>query len=115
MNPLVPLLALTITASVINDEAALEPSVLNEVEHALDRAPAFRPGEGCVTTNAFATNGLTATAVAIRLVSQQKSDGGWIVNGTNCTTEAVAILSALAGRPHEPTAAPALESKENPK
>ena len=96
MSPLVPALAVTITANVIGGGDALEPSVLNEVEHALALAP--------VETNAvtaagdvFATNGLSATAVAIRLVSQQRSDGRWYVNGTNFTAEAVGILRRLGG------------------
>lgn len=95
------IVAAAIVAHVINDEEALEPSVLNEVEHALSRVPTFVPGEGCETTNAFRTNGLSATAVAIRLVSLQRGDGRWFVDGTNCTREATRILSAISGTKEE--------------
>jgi len=90
-------LALTISANVINDGDALEPSVLNEIDHALAIAPVLRPGECAVTTNSFLTNGLSASAAVIRIVSRQKADGRWLVNGTNCTAEAVAALKALSG------------------
>ena len=77
-------------------DGPLEPSVMNEVVHALGRAPE------CCATNApvafgdiFATNGLSASAVAVSLVSRQGSDGRWIVDGTNATAEAVSILSSL--------------------
>ena len=89
--------AVTITANVINGPDTLEPSVVNEVEHALSRAPAATerlPFAGDV----LSTNGLSATEVAIRLVSLQKADGSWIVNGTNVTAEAVRILEGLVGK-----------------
>ena len=77
-------------------DGPLEPSVMNEVEHALGRVPE------CCTTNApaafgdiFSTNGLSATAIAVSLVSRQDKDGKWIVNGTNATAEAVSILSSF--------------------
>jgi len=91
------ILALTISANVINDGDALEPSVLNEIEHALSRAPELQPGETVSTTNSFSTNALSASAVAIRIVSRQGADGRWFVNGTNCTAEAVRTLRDLSG------------------
>jgi len=97
MKPILTVLALTISANVINDGDALEPSVLNEIEHALALAPAPRPGEGAVTANSFSTNGLSASDAAIRIVSRQQADGRWLVNGTNCTAEAVAALKAISG------------------
>lgn len=104
MNPLICLLAVTLSAHVINGpEAALEPSLLNEVEHALSRAPSASTNEvPQVVGDVFATNGLSATAVAIRLVSTQGGDGRWTVNGTNFTHEAVSILRFVSGLPPAP-------------
>ena len=91
------ILAVTITANVISGPDALEPSVLNEVEHALAVAPADTNAAVRAAGDVFATNGLSVTAIAVRLVSLQKSDGRWRVNGTNVTAEAVAILESVSG------------------
>lgn len=75
MNWTIAILAAGIVVNLINDGGVvLEPSVMNEVEHALARAkpPAeVRQIEGDV----FATNGLSATAIAIKLVSMQVLTG----------------------------------------
>jgi len=87
----------------------LEPSVLNEVEHALSRANARiakAKAAAKASTNAnakaaadaplpFRTNGLSATELAIRLVSTQRADGGWRAGTNDCTAAAVRILEAL--------------------
>ncbi len=93
---LLALLAALVVQIPADPDGPLEPSVMNEVEHALGRAPE------CCRTNApaafgdiFATNGLSATAIAVSLVSRQGKDGTWIVNGTNATAEAVSILSSF--------------------
>ena len=87
------------TVQVIADpDGPLEPSVLNEVEHALGRAPACATNAPSALGDIFATNGLSATAIAVSLVSRQDKDGEWIVNGTNATAEAVSILSSLAAQ-----------------
>ena len=93
---LLALLAALVVQTPADPDGPLEPSVMNEVEHALGRAPV------CCRTNApaafgdiFATNGLSATAIAVSLVSRQGKDGTWIVNGTNATAEAVSILSSF--------------------
>lgn len=91
------MLAVTITANVINGPDTLEPSVLNEVEHALAVAPADTNAAVRAAGDVFATNGLSVTAIAVRLVSLQKSDGRWRVGGTNVTAEAVAILESVSG------------------
>ena len=91
------MLAVTITANVINGPETLEPSVLNEVEHALAVAPADTNAAVRAAGDVFATNGLSVTAIAVRLVSLQKSDGRWRVGGTNVTAEAVAILESVSG------------------
>ena len=90
------------TVQVIADpDGPLEPSVRNEVEHALGRVPETdltrtnATNAPCAFGDIFATNGMSASEMAISLVSRQGRDGRWIVNGTNATVEAVAILSGL--------------------
>lgn len=81
-------------------ESPLEPSIQNEVDHALDRATSWLGHQAC--TNAvpaydlFKTNGLTREQIALRLVSQQRS-GGWWLTETNAapTKLAVEILKGL--------------------
>ena len=97
MNALLPIFVMTISAQLIGGGDALEPSVLNEVERALDRAPAETNAAATVVGDVFATNGLSATATAIRLVSLQRGDGRWFVGGTNVTAEAVRILESASG------------------
>ena len=82
-------LAVTITAQPLVNEDVLEPSVRNEVRHALSLAP----------TNALAsatlpvpTNGLNRTQIAIRLVSAQRADGRWLVGTNDVTSAAVELL-----------------------
>ena len=94
---LIALLAALVVQVPADPDGPLEPSVLNEVEHALSRAPACATNAPAAFGDIFATNGLSATAVAVSLVSRQGSSGEWIVNGTNATAEAVAILMALVG------------------
>ena len=82
-------LAVSITAQPLVNEDILEPSVRNEVRHALSLAP----------TNALAatippawTNGQNRTRIAIRLVSAQRADGRWFVGTNDVTSAAVEIL-----------------------
>ena len=77
-------LAVAISANPLANEDVLEPSILNEVEHAIARAPTNPPP--CASWRPF-TNSVSATETAIRLVSSQRSDGRW-VDGTNDVTEA---------------------------
>lgn len=76
-------LALTIVAQPLVSPDVLEPSVQNEVDHALARAP----------TNAVPAD---ATALAIALVSAQQADGRWLVGTNDVTAVAVAILNWIA-------------------
>ena len=93
------LLAALVVQIPADPDGPLEPSVMNEVEHALARAPACATNAPpAVFGDIFATNGLSATAVAVSLVSRQDRAGEWIVNGTNATAEAVAILMSLSIR-----------------
>lgn len=86
------LLGAAIVVQPLADEETLEPSVLNEVDHARSILPtnALAPS----TERDFrllATNGLSRTALAIRLVSLQRPDGRFLV-GTNDVTSAAAVL-----------------------
>lgn len=110
-------LALTIPLQPLVSENVLEPSVRNEVDHALSRAPQAERVNVVVTTNStdsvvtatnksgkilyhptgdvFGTNGLSATDIAIKLVSSQKSDGSWKCGTNDVTSLAVEILESL--------------------
>ena len=82
-------LAVVITAHPLANEDFLEPSVRNEVRHALSLAPTNAPA---ATVPTSWTNGLDRTQVAIRLVSAQKADGRWLVGTNDVTSAAVEIL-----------------------
>ncbi|MBR2920574.1 MAG: hypothetical protein IKL02_03995 [Kiritimatiellae bacterium] len=110
-------LALTIPLQPLVSENVLEPSVRNEVDHALSRAPQAERVEVIVASNSvvsvvsstnvigkilyhssgdvFGTNGLSATDIAIKLVSSQKSDGRWTLGTNDVTSLAVDILKSL--------------------
>ncbi len=81
-------------------EAPLEPSVQNEVDHAVDLAEAWlatrQADTNAVSGDLFRTNGLTREATALRLVGLQRG-GGWWVTPTNAapTRLAVGILKGL--------------------
>lgn len=93
-------------------EDVLEPSVRNEVDHALAIAPsaawtaatnvtfavtngvAAKPASA-VARDVFATNGLSASAIALKLVSAQRGDGRWLVGTNDCTVAALRILLSL--------------------
>lgn len=111
------ILALTIPLQPIVSENVLEPSIQNEVDHALSRAPKTERHEVILTTNSvmsvksmtngigkviyhptgdiFGTNGLSLTDIAIKLVSSQKSDGSWKIGTNDVTSVAVDILKSL--------------------
>lgn len=110
-------LALTIPLQPLVSENVLEPSVRNEVDHALSRAPRAERVNVVVTTNSnasvvtatnksgkilyhptgdvFGTNGLSVTDIAIKLVSTQKRDGSWKCGTNDVTSLAVEILESL--------------------
>lgn len=78
----------------------LEPSVQNEVDHALDMAPTNLTAAAASETAAeeadvFGTNGLTRTEIAIRLVSSQRPDGRWMDGTNDVTSAAVEMLKSL--------------------
>ena len=90
-------LAVTIVAQPLVNEDILEPSVLNEVEHALAVAPKAQ-----ATTNGVpefltdVTNAANRTQLAIRLVSRQGADGRWRQGTNDVTAAAVRLLEELA-------------------
>ncbi len=99
------LLLAFIVAQPTANPAVLEPSVQNEVDHALSRVPSEcwaaatnRPPSAAETgfVRLFETNGSSATEMAIRLVSSQKADGTWRF-GTNDVTSAALRLFLKLG------------------
>ena len=82
-------LAVSITAQPLVNEDVLEPSVRNEVRHALSLAPTNAPA---ALSLPVPTNGLDRTQIAIRLVSAQRADGRWLVGTNDVTSAAVEIL-----------------------
>lgn len=133
------ILAAIVQIQPIVSEDVLEPSVRNEVDHALSLAAAAMstnspaaastPSPFAIaatnsptaaastsspiaqpTTNAFAfvasptnavpgdifgTNGLSATEIAIKLVSSQRADGRWLSGTNDVTAAAIQILLSL--------------------
>ena len=85
-------LAAVLTAQPLVNEEVLEPSVCNEVRHALAVAPTNAPA---ATALPIVTNGLNRTQIAIGLVSAQKGDGRWLVGTNDVTSAAVAVLKEL--------------------
>ena len=85
-------IAAVITAQPLVNEDVLEPSVCNEVCHALSLAPTNAPA---ATLLPVPTNGLNRTQLAIRLVSAQKADGRWFVGTNDVTSVATELLKEL--------------------
>ena len=98
-------IAAAIVAQPLVDADVLEPSVLNEVDHALSRAPTNEvalSAESVAFATLWATNGASATDRAIALVSSQRSDGRWLHGGKDVTPAAARILRRAAGYPEPP-------------
>ena len=95
------LFALSIAIQPLVDEEILEPSVQNEVDHALNMAPtnSIEKSAACAAfLELYRTNALSATDAAIELVSRQRSDGRWLCGTNDVTWAATAILRRLSGR-----------------
>ena len=84
--------AAIITAQPLVNEDVLEPSVCNEVVHALSLAPTNAPSAAAMP---LTTNGMNRTQIAIALVSAQKNDGRWFVGTNDVTAAAVELLKEL--------------------
>ena len=111
--PGVLLLAAVITAHPLANADVLEPSVQNEVDHALNVASTNEVPvtEALVDFAAFyATNRLNATDCAIRLISTQR-DGRWLWGGADVTPVATRILRRLSGA-HEPIPRLAISARQ---
>ena len=85
-------LAVIITAQPLVNEDILEPSVRNEVRHALSLAPTNAPA---ATILPVWTNGQSRTQIAIRLVSAQRADGRWLAGTNDVTSAAVELLKEV--------------------
>ncbi len=86
--------------SIARPDGPLEPSLQNEVDHAVARAEAWLrlqgPCTNVVAGDLFGTNGVAAGDVAIRLISAQKGMGWWITATNPAPTRlAVDILKGL--------------------
>ena len=86
-------------AQPLVDDDILEPSVENEVAHALNVAPTNALPCAISREEAVAalvgTNSLSATERAIRLISSQRADGRWLVGTNDATSVALDLLSTL--------------------
>ena len=96
-------------------DGPLEPSVQNEVDHAValgerwlaahEAARAPYRGDLCATNglarvpcqrDLFATNGLTRAGIALKLISSQRAGGWWLVETNAAPTRlALEILKGL--------------------
>ena len=74
-------------------DGPLEPSVQNEVDHAVVTAVAEPPpSQG----DLFATNGLTRERIALKLISSQRAGGWWLMETNPVPTRlAIQILKGL--------------------
>lgn len=91
-------LAAVLSLPALVDDDVLEESVRNEVDHALSRLPSPLPPDpkgADLAADIFGTNGLSASDIAIRLVSLQRGDGRWLVGTNDFTAAAAAILQSL--------------------
>ena len=105
MLTVLALAAVAITAQPLVDEDVLEPSVQNEVDHALGRAPTneVAVSDASVAFAAlWATNGTSATDRAIALVSSQKDGGRWEFGGKDVTPVAARLLRRASGYAEPP-------------
>jgi hypothetical protein len=89
-----------ITAVPLADDDVLEPSVRNEVEHAIsaaERHGAATNAFSCVSAfrEAYPTGGMSRSAVALKLVSAQRSDGRWLAGTNDVTASALEVLKSL--------------------
>ena len=81
-------------------DGPLEPSVQNEVDHAVvlgERWLAAARLEGApYQGDLFATNGLTREQIAIKLISSQRAGGWWLMETNTAPTRlAIEILKGL--------------------
>ena len=90
--PALSLAVAAIVARPLPNDDVLEQSVLNEVEHAISAAPTNPPPSAAWDPG---TNGLSRTAIALRLVCAQRADGRWLDGTNDVTAAALRILKEL--------------------
>jgi hypothetical protein len=98
-------IAAAIVAQPLVDADVLEPSVQNEVDHAVSlgerwlaaHPPATNaPAAHVPSGDLFATNGLTRERIAIKLISSQRAGGWWLAETNTAPTRlALQILKGL--------------------
>ena len=80
-------------------DGPLEPSVQNEVDHAValgERWLAARSESAPYQGDLFATNGLTRERIAVKLISSQRAGGWWLMETNAAPTRlAIEILKGL--------------------
>ena len=92
--------AVSIGAQRIGGGPDLEPSVENEVFHAISIAPAV-PRQAVPAGDVFGKHGVNATQIAWKLDPMQNSEGRWMCGTNDCTAAAVAILRRIAKETQE--------------
>ena len=85
--------AAMISASPIAGGEVIEETVVNEIEHALQRAPDVDVGRSIANVSG------NPTEVALKLVRTQRSDGRWLDGTNDVTASAVTALKRLIGIP----------------
>ena len=81
------------------EEGPLEPSIQNEVDHALSIGETWLSAHATtnvVSCDLFRTNGLTREKIALKLISSQRGEGYWLTPTNPAPTRlAVSILKSL--------------------
>jgi len=90
------LVGVAVCAQPLPSPEVLEPSVRNEVEHAIALAEAVCTNRPAVVTGRLRLKeGLSATDRAIALVSSQRADGRWYDGTNDVTALALEVLRPL--------------------
>ena len=89
-----------IAAATISPSPAVQPTNSPAAPSPITAAPTNAFAFVAAPTNAppsdiFGTNGLSATAIAIKLVSSQRADGRWFSGTNDVTDAAIQILLSL--------------------
>ena len=83
------------------EDEVLEPSIQNEVDHAIDRGEAWLAASQLTNRlervqDLFSTNALTREKIALKLISSQKGEGWWVTPTNAAPTRlALEILKGL--------------------
>ncbi len=91
------LAASVFTATPIAPGEVIEETVVNEIEHALSRAPEVEVSAGVRGASHWKSS--NPTELALKLVRSQRSDGRWFEGTNDVTAAAVRALKRLVGIP----------------